>query len=141
MQNGCTWPCGSEKSIPEEGMQVQDTECLIGTKSGEPEARLKDFERCDGAFLRVEQNRYGKRIHFNKIAGAMLSGYDRADIWVKKGRLYIYPSRDGAYAVTRTTKNDHVQICCSDVIDELVSRNEVYDVEKRDNHIIARVAC
>lgn len=94
----------------------------------------------DQAFVRMEQSKNGKRLHFNKTAGSMFGEYKKADIYVRDGVLFIYPTNDGAYTVTRTGGSGHVQICCADVLDELVTKAGNYQVEKRDNHIVARAS-
>ena len=92
------------------------------------------------AFVRMEQGKNGKKLHFNKVAGGMFGAYRKADIFVKNGNLFIYPTNDGAYTVTRSGTAGHVQICCADVLDELVTQGGNYPVEKRDNHIVARAS-
>ena len=61
----------------------------------------------------------------------MFGAYRKADIFVKNGNLFIYPTNDGAYTVTRSGTAGHVQICCADVLDELVTQGGNYPVEKR----------
>lgn len=107
----------------------------IPTQLEVPEPKIEEHGQ---AFVRMEQGKNGKRLHFNRIAGGMFGEYRKADIFVKNGNLIIYPTNDGAYTVTRVGTPAHVQICCADILDELVSKTGNYPVEKRDNHIIAR---
>lgn len=114
---------------------------LVEDAGGEPSEHIPmdlTGQRAEQAFVRMEQGKHGKRLHFNKTAGAMFGGYQKADIYVKEGNLFIYPTNDGAYTVTRAGSAGHVQICCADILDELVTKAGNYPVEKRDNHIIAR---
>ena len=92
------------------------------------------------AYVRIENSKSGKRLHFNKAARAMFGDYQYADIFVKGGKLHIYPTNDGEYKVVRTSLNGHLQICCADVVDALQKQNSNWDVYKRDNHIIARAS-
>lgn len=113
----------AENQVPDEGMEKQEP--VLGYEE---------------AFVRMEQGKNGKKLHFNKAAGGMFGAYRKADIFVKNGNLFIYPTNDGAYTVTRSGTAGHVQICCADVLDELVTQGGNYPVEKRDNHIVARAS-
>ena len=104
----------------------------------EDEGEVQEYREQDQAFVRMEQGKHGKRLHFNKVAGGMFGTYRKADIYVRDGNLFIYPTNDGAYTVTRAGSAGHVQICCADILDELVTKSGNYPVEKRDNHIVAR---
>ena len=120
----------------EDGEQVQEVPVQEKEEPGEVVGQV--MVRTDRAFVRLDQSRFGKRLHFNKIAGNMFGNYKKADIYVRNGNLYIYPSNEGRYTVVRTQSNGHVQISCADVMDELVTKSGNYEVEKRDNHIVAR---
>lgn len=140
----------AERSGFHEGFRMAQTLLGAGTildpipaeareEDPEQEAQRTD-QGNDQAFVRMEQGKNGKKLHFNKIAGGMFGEYRKADIYVRNGNLFIYPTNDGAYTVTRSGSNGHVQICCADILDELVTKSGNYQVEKRDNHIIARVS-
>jgi hypothetical protein len=91
----------------------------------------------DGEFLTIIQNNQGKRIRFNKRAARMLDGYSKADIWTADGRIYIYPTNEGRFAITRAPSNGQTMICCSTVIDDLSKNGKRYRVQKKDNHLVA----
>ena len=88
-------------------------------------------------FLTVIQNSQGKRIRFSKKAAQMLGEYDRADIYVRNGNIYIYPTKEGQYTISRAPSSGCVTICCSSVIDEISADGNRYRIEQRDNHLIA----
>lgn len=91
----------------------------------------------DSTFITVVQNSQGKRIRFSKKAAQMLGEYDRADIYVRNGNIYIYPTNEGQYAISRAPSSGCVTICCSSVIDEISADGNRYRIEQRDNHLIA----
>lgn len=91
------------------------------------------------AFMRADRGKYGKRLHFNKTAGSMFGDYKKADLFLKNGNLFIFPTNDGAYTVGRCGATGHIQICCADILDEMPEGTGNYPLVKRDNHIVARI--
>lgn len=92
------------------------------------------------AMVTFQMNKWGKRIQFNKAAAAMLGECARVDMHYHNGKLYIYPTDDGEFRVVRGNTNDHVQICCSRIIDRIVLDGTRRVLECRDNHFVVRVA-